>query len=409
MLALLGWSDVIAADYSLTGFGTIGYAVSNQQFSYLRYIDRRGTLKADSLVGLQGEAQFDPQWGATVQVVASAPRTRDEGAEAQVRWAFVSYRPNNEWLLRVGRLRSPFLINTQNAEVGVTYDHARLPTEVYSLTPVYDLDGGAFSRAWIGAESETNIDGYIGTTKIKYRIPIQRDPTLTIFPVRYVPEKVNFMGVVVTHSSGPLLLRGGVHRGTVTPDQLVLVDGFNPTPFPAPFPFGGTLYTPGNAIKKFDLTILTLGADWHSGDWRISGEYGQRIIKDTPILVGSKSASATVARKMGKWTPYITYARLLSAPETRKIYQDVNATPVPLGAQGPPLFLPATYHQTLADRISVFDQYSTMLGASYNLSATSKIKFEWMRTHVGLASVLLDGDVHNKSFNVFSMSYNFAF
>ena len=55
------------------------------------------------------------------------------------------------------------------------------------------------------------------------------------------------------------------------------------------------------------------------------------------------------------------------------------------------------------------DQYSTMLGASYNLSLTSKLKFEWMRTHVGLASVLVDGDVHKKSFNVFSMSYNFAF
>lgn len=32
-----------------------------------------------------------------------------------------------------------------------------------------------------------------------------------------------------------------------------------------------------------------------------------------------------------------------------------------------------------------------------------------MRTKVGLTSALVDGDIHNKSFNVFSMSYNFAF
>ena len=50
-----------------------------------------------------------------------------------------------------------------------------------------------------------------------------------------------------------------------------------------------------------------------------------------------------------------------------------------------------------------------MLGTSYNLSLTSKLKLEWMRTKVGIASVLVDGDFHNKSFNVFSMSYNFTF
>ncbi len=148
---LIAADIAISADYSLTGFGTVGYAVSDQQAPYLRYIDKGGTFRADSLVGLQGEAQFDPQWGATVQIVASAPRYKEDGMAAQVRWAFASYRPNNEWLLRVGRLRPPVFNNTQNAEVGVTYDEARLPVEVYSLSPAYDIDGGAFTRTWIEA------------------------------------------------------------------------------------------------------------------------------------------------------------------------------------------------------------------------------------------------------------------
>ena len=50
-----------------------------------------------------------------------------------------------------------------------------------------------------------------------------------------------------------------------------------------------------------------------------------------------------------------------------------------------------------------------MLGTAYSLSTTSNLKFEWMRTRVGLVSALVDGDVHHKSFNVFSMSYNFTF
>ena len=50
-----------------------------------------------------------------------------------------------------------------------------------------------------------------------------------------------------------------------------------------------------------------------------------------------------------------------------------------------------------------------MIGTSYKFTGNSKLKFELMRTKVGLASALVDGDVHNKSFNVLSMSYNFVF
>lgn len=50
-----------------------------------------------------------------------------------------------------------------------------------------------------------------------------------------------------------------------------------------------------------------------------------------------------------------------------------------------------------------------MIGISYSFSPTSKLKAELMRTKVGLASGLVDGDVHNRSFNVFSLGYSVAF
>jgi hypothetical protein len=88
----------------------------------------------------------------------------------------------------------------------------------------------------------------------------------------------------------------------------------------------------------------------------------------------------------------------------------VNGTPVPLLAQDTPLHLPSTYHRFLVDAtILVFDQYSTMLGASYSFTATSKLKLEWMRTKVGMASSMVDGDVHHRSFNVITASYSIAF
>lgn len=404
IFASLGCTVAAAADFTLTGFATAGYAVSDQDFKYLRYIDDRGTLKADSLVGLQGEARFNSQWGATVQAVASAPRTRDGGVEAKIRWAFISFRPDNEWLLRVGRVRPPFFIHSQNAEVGVTYDQARLPQEIYSLSPVYDFDGGAITKTWSLANSEVSLDAYWGQTDLKFRL-FSRDAAQPM----YVSEKVRAQGLILSHTTGSLLLRGGANRANIEFTDQTIPETFNPTSIPFPAPVGGTLYLPSSAVSKINLTFFTLGADWRAGDWRVTGEYSQRIVKGTTVGPGGKSAYVTLARQIGKWTPYVTHARLLSDSDTRGLYQAVNGTPVPLAAQLLPPFLPANFHRTLADGIVASDQYSTMLGASYSFSATSKLKFEWMRTKVGLASAFVDGDVHNQSFNVFSLSYSVAF
>ena len=404
--ASFGCPVAVAADLTLSGFGTVGYARSpDQDLKYLRYIDDQGTFKTDSLIGIQAEAQFDSKWGATVQAVASAPRTRDEGHEAKVRWAFLSFRPDNEWLIRVGRVRPPVLINTQNAEVGVTYDQLRLPAEVYSLSPVYDFDGAALTKTWALASTELSLDAYWGKTNVKYRFHSQGEPLQP-----YFPERVTVKGLVLSHTAGTLLLRGGAHHATVkTAGPDLIPETLSPVPVTGPPPIGGTLYVPTGFKPEFDFTVLTLGADFHFNGWRLTAEYAQRSVPDVKIAFASKAGYATLARQAGKWTPYITYARLLSDSDVREVYQGINGTPVPLAVQGPPLFVPANAHRLFTDGISVYDQYSTMLGASYSFSATSKLKFEWMRTHVGLASSLVDGEVHNKSFNVFSVSYSVAF
>ena len=409
-LGVLVGAPGLAADFSLTGFGTVGYAISDQQAPYLRYIDKGGTFRADSLVGLQGEAQFDPRWGATLQVVASAPRYKEDGLSAQVRWAFASYRPDNDWLLRVGRLRPPVLINTQNAEVGVTYGQARLPAEVYSLSPIYDIDGGAFTRTWVGENSETALDGYGGTSKIRQRIPFQPHATQRFIADKYLPEAIRFSGLVLTHANGPLTVRGGVHRASLKADLgRQFLQGPTPETVPGPAPLGGLLYVPGAIAEKIVVDALTLGVDWRSGNWRISGEYGRRRISGTKMASSTDSAAIQIAHASGKWTPYAAYARILSGADSRDYYQALTGTPVPLAAQGPPFFLSSGYHRSIADALFLYDQYSTMLGASYDLTLASRLKFEWMRTRVGLTSALVDGSLRNQSFNVFSVSYNFAF
>jgi len=48
----------MAADFSWSGFGTIGYARSDQHHAYERVIDDQGTFKRDSVFGLQYNFSF---------------------------------------------------------------------------------------------------------------------------------------------------------------------------------------------------------------------------------------------------------------------------------------------------------------------------------------------------------------
>lgn len=408
--AFTWWPSAFAADYSLFGFGTLGYAISDQKAPYLRYIDSQGTFKADSLIGLQGELAINPQWGATIQVVGSAPRSKDDGLEATIRWAFVSYRPSNDWLIRAGRIRPPVLTNTQNAEVGMTYDAARLPAEVYSLSPAYDIEGVAVTRSWAGDSAELGLDAYVGRSKVRQRTPFQRDTTQTFVPDKYFPEAIMFRGLVVSYGSDIFSVRAGAHYASLRPDKgRVFVEDPSPIEFPAPAPFGGTLFVPGAVTKAVNVTALTFGGEMRKDAWRVSGELGRRIVSGTNMGPASTGALVTVAYQAGKLTPYATASRLVSASSVQKYYKQLRNTPVPAGAQGAPFFLPATYHGVFADAIYLYDQSSIMLGASYKVTANAKLKFEWMRTHVGVGSALVDGDVHHQRFNVLSMSYHFVF
>lgn len=409
-VATLGVSpQVLAADFAYSAFGTLGYAISDQDFRYLRYIDNEGTFKVDSLAGVQVDVRFTPEWSATVQGVVSAPRRRDDGLEAAVRWAFVSYRPTNDWLIRAGRLRPPVFIHTQNAEVGVTYDQARLPVEIYSLSPVYDIDGAAVAKTWSLDDAELNVEGYWGKADVRFRLPFQRHPELSLVPRPFFSEEISFKGLIVSHASGPLFLRAGFHHGRIRGERPVSRD-FVATTIPLPPPVGGTLYAPGATVEAFNALLWTLGADWRRGPWRVTAEYGKRAFSDVEPAADTQSGYVTVAHALGKWTPYLTYARLLSSKRQRSLFGDINSTPVPLAAQGAPFFLPSNFHRALADQVHVLDQHSFMLGTSYSPSATSKVKLEWMRVGVGAGSnVLIDGDVRNKRFNVFSVSYSVSF
>ncbi len=153
---------VYAAEVSISGFGTLGYAVSDKEYAYQRFIDDNGTIRRDTVFGLQADVKINGQFSMTLQGKIAPSDKDDKNWDPVLSWAFLSYRPTNDWLFRLGKLRVPIYLNSESMDVGVTYDMARLPAEMYSMAPANDFVGASFSKTWNACIGDLMLDGYWG-------------------------------------------------------------------------------------------------------------------------------------------------------------------------------------------------------------------------------------------------------
>ena len=130
-----------AVDYSLSGFGTVQYTIGDNEKNYLRFVNEDGTFKINSILGGQLDVQLNDEFSATVQYVVAPKQRRDESVEVDNRWAFIKFKPNDNWHFKLGRQRLNFYLDSENLDVGHTYVPANLNPEVYYNAGVLATDG----------------------------------------------------------------------------------------------------------------------------------------------------------------------------------------------------------------------------------------------------------------------------
>lgn len=418
LVSALVFQPVHAAEFSLSGFGTLGYARSDQSFNYDRFISERGTFRRDSLVGVQVDAKFTNTFGATAQVVAE-PATDDEDRyRASMTWAFVSWRPSNDWLFRFGKQRLPLYLYSQTNSVGASHDFARPPIEMYSLSPNNDMTGATFARTWDVGADELMLEGNVGRTIIDPRVWLRDTiPGLQTAGATYRRLKFDGVGLNLRYRTADSIFRAGVYRAKLTGRSgEIIIAGF---PFVTLFP-GVGYYQVSNAlpgpgvpqIKSVDLSVITLGGDVDLGKgFRVVGEFARSVGNKTALNETANRGYLAGMKQLDRWTPYVLAAYVKSARGPLELNRAINANTVPGFVPGAGL-INAT-QRIGADQVRVQDQHSLAFGVSYQLSPTQKLKAEWMRVRIGRTSSLVDspsgGDISHQNLNVFSMSYNFVF
>jgi hypothetical protein len=384
LLACLPAPPLQAADLSWSAFGTLGYARSNREFNYERFTDEGGTIKRDSLLGLQATAEFSPYWSATVQARLAPSVSDDRKWEAILPWAFVSYRAGNDLLLRAGKLRMPMYLYSENMDVGASYAMIRMPTEVYSTAPTTDYTGMSFSKSWPLAWGDLSLDGYAGRSSVQPR------------SAGGVNGSGNGAAELHTRTAGLVLsLRNGddTYRIGRQHAMIGVRAGFlHPTvgypPADGAYDMDSAGVPPASLLAmggELDTRVWLLGADVGvGGGFRVVGEFARRYVLNAETPKNTKGAYATLLYQSGPWTPYATVARLLTDKSARQAYASSF----------------------------IDDQSSAALGVSYGVTPSSKLKAEWMHVKIGSGSSLVDSTYNPASgrhLNVMSLSYSFSY
>jgi hypothetical protein len=418
-LLLLAAPAARAVDLSVSGFATLGYSRSDQPYAYQRFIDNSGTFKRDSVAGIQLDAGLGRGFGATLQLKAAPATASDDHYEGTIAWAFLSYRPSNDWLFRAGKQRIPLYLYSESYDVGVTYDFARLPIEMYSIAPSNDATGLSFSKSWAMSNGDVSLDGYWGRSSNDFRVWLRDDiPPVQRSGAQFVRfDFENGGGLVVSYKAPDRTLRIGLHRAKVRRH-----DG---QPLPTGYPFvtvapGVGYYQvdpalPGPGVPSADSvtnTTLTLGAELAlPAGLRGVGEFARSVVPHSLFAPQGNRGYVALLRPSGFWTPYLSYAFLRSAPGTLDIYRRINFNRLPDAIPGAAQLNAA--QRAGAEQIFAYDQHSWALGTSYAFSPKSKLKAEVMRTRIGATSKLADAppgsDIANQGINVVSFSYNLVF
>ncbi len=404
-------STMKATELHLSSFATVGGAISNKEYNYQRFINNNGTLRADSVFGVQSDIQFNDNLSATLQGKIAQSAKNDNNLDATVAWAFLAYRPTNDWLIRAGKVRAPLYLNSQNMDIGVTYDMLRLPNEVYSLSPADDGIGAIVTKSFSFDDGELLVDAFYGVIDTPYRVYIRDD----LFMYGGFKKGVNFRDIEIKTAGMALTyennfgdkFRAGFYKSNIKyKNSEGLAGNFSlqqPSALFQSFGIKFPFYQPYGALDKDEVIAFTVGFDYgFDNGYRVVSEYAMRNMVDADTGPNAQSYYITLLKKVENWMPYITFAKLTTKDNVKNLFFTLNSDPVNQ-------FIPV--NRQYADFVVASEQKSYTIGTSYSISPSQKIKIEYMRTKIGdVSNFLLDNpDIRNEAINVYSISYNISF
>lgn len=151
-------SQELSERVNISGFArVVGGYLDESNASYNNY-SNEVSFSEQSLLAIQADLFITDTISASGQLLAHTSDERDSGVE----WLYLTYEPNNNWLFKFGKLRTPFFRYTDVIDVGFSYPWISPPQQVYSGFLFSNYEGASGTYKFNLNDLNFDIEAYYG-------------------------------------------------------------------------------------------------------------------------------------------------------------------------------------------------------------------------------------------------------
>ena len=378
----------------LSGFGTIGYSISDSDTAEYRLgfakdgVDDSGTFLLDTRLGFQLDSAISDTISATVQVLA---RDDEDGQfTPSLEWAFLKWAASDTWSARIGRMSLPAFKLSDYREVGYASILLRPPEDTYSQVALRRFDGVSANGQFEMGTALLNAEAIAGFT----REDVQDNTTVNADLILGANVSVN-QGVATLRLSH-VYSNTEIDNDSVieSRDSLIALGLAFPTLSPALDPVID--FTSGDA-QTISLSSIALDLDFD----RLFVNTEFAWLQTENYILSTRSWNVAVGYRFGAWTPYV-FASSLEHTD------DLLVLTLPDGAE----------LQAVADGVNVFfqspDQATSGVGARWDFKPNVALKFQLeqiTRDDIGFSFTRStdDGDDDGEDVTLLSFTLDYIF
>lgn len=374
--------------FEFSGYGTVGTMQTDRNDSQYRgsTLPKRGAgsspyLGVDSVLGLQARGVIADKFSYMVQSVTR--NWSGDGYTTDLTWAALSYEIQPGLFVRVGRVNTPFFMQSDTLFVNHLREWARPPVEVYSLSPFMTMDGvDAIYRVAVSSfliEAQT----YLGSSKFK--IPTGTIKLRDLAGARLSVAHEN-LSVQFSYANSKL-------DSATKPD---VVSTLNPALDMSGFSFIKDEIDGTSGRSSY----ASAGFRYESDYANFSGEYAKRTV--SKYFPSAHAWYLSISKRVGDFTPYYYYAHQHT---DRDAIQSTTGMPE----------IDSVLHHINVLKSNA--QRSHVAGLRYDLTDHTALKVEFSRSRPDHDSwgiyapenVASNRIADGKSINNFSLSVDFVF
>jgi hypothetical protein len=356
--------------FRFSAFGTLGLLYDDSPLSFQRDFGQPDTfhnghysLFADSLAGAQADLKINDSLDATVQMVAKE-RAR-QTVEESLEWAYLSWKPREDFTLRAGRLGLDLYMLSDYRNVSFAYLWQRPVTEFYGPLMIQNFDGADASYGFeLGkGQVRAKLFGGVASRSIK----LMRDGETNHFDIKSI------LGGKLSYEDERLRISAGYARATIGNNMENFSEAINPLLAAAPlWPQAATI-ADNLASANRVINYYSVGTSYDRNDWVVQGEAGY-LESNWPTLPDIISAYVSAGYHYGDITPYVVLATAKSQKKSTGAITPPAATgDATTDAQLAGLYAGA---QLLSQGIKI-DQQTLSLGLRWDALQNVAVKWQW--------------------------------